>query len=447
MVLLSNMTERAFSLPRLLSAIVSNCLAGYLCLGAACLCNPAFPSASGRALVATSSSEFTAVRSTVTNILPLHFVAWQLVGLASGFLIVRWLMCRMALWCVWITGLLLAICGLLTGAATGTVPQICVLGIAAAFLWQSGEQAVFATTPNFRRWSVMGWMITAFSASVCLLAGVEWLQLSAAIPPASFISAMCAALIVAVGLLFREATSVRLVNTAQLAMHPTSETGCCEQTKTDDHDHVAENLESCGSQECCGGLQACSTSLWIGIVLSACGWLLLFGTLNGLLHFENAPSLPWLLGFGLSTIIVLQGYRILMQQTGNTLALPMFLMTELLLAVICFATGPGAFHNLFSALLTGVTFACFYGCLNQIPEYFQDTQQSWNRTLSLSLGGLLAASIVFVLSSLPSESHGTLLTLVIPTVTIFASIIAMRSIRQPMLVTRFAERFLAQKTG
>ena len=148
-------------------------------------------------------------------------------------------------------------------------------------------------------------------------------------------------------------------------------------------------------------------------------------------------------------MLCVTAYRRLMQQMGNTLALQLFLSINLLLAVTCFIsvsiTGYGMVTQLFAAAFCGVSSACLHGCFSQVPEYFWDTQQQKRRTNALAAAAAVAAITLLVCSLVPHNFRITALLLVMPALSTITTILAMRCIRQPILVTRFAERFLAQE--
>ena len=165
MATLSNMTERTFR-PRLLTtAMASHSLVGCLCLW------PAITVITSNAPAVTNSSAPVILFSPELC----RLIAAQLMGLAAGLICVRAMLNKFVLKTVWGVGLAIAGSGLaMTALAPGDsiswLPSagFAVLGAGAALLWQTGQEAVMATTPNFRRWHAMGWITTAFCAA-CLV--------------------------------------------------------------------------------------------------------------------------------------------------------------------------------------------------------------------------------------------------------------------------------------
>ena len=483
MATLSNMTDRTFR-PRLLTtAMASHSLVGCLCLWPAVMAILNSPAAINQATADHPTSEFWFSPELC------RLIAGQLLGLTAGLVGVRIMLDKFLLKTVWIAGLAIVGCALVM-TAPAFMPTINwlapvvfgILGTGTAVLWQSGLEAVMATTPNFRRWQAMGWMAFAFCAA-CLVMTIPLLAIYL-LPPGLLPSGVLPSsvpmrdpnilFIIVVGLIalsvrrhFKTTTATTLLDENATALNAAAAAACCDHHEAHDHDHdqhpAASDADateiSCGVDQCCGATQSCQTSLWIGVTLAACGWTLLLGTVNPLILIVCQPaanvspfsSLLPLASVGLCIMLCVTTYRRLMQQTGNTLALPMFLSINLVLAVSCFAafktTGFGMVTQVVAAAFCGFSFACLHGCFSQVPEYFGDTRQHKRRTNALAAGAVVACFALLVASAVPEDFRTTTLVLVLPAISTLSTMVAMRSIRQPILVTRFAERFLAHKPG
>ncbi|MCA9037388.1 MAG: hypothetical protein KDA91_19765 [Planctomycetaceae bacterium] len=383
------------------------------------------------------------------------FSSIQLMAMGAGFFAVYWLFRVTALIVGWIAALLM--CAWICFdwfAILDHWPVVAILsGLAVSILWRSGQQAIMETTPNRDRWRVTG--IVGFSVPAALfmtaLANLdgnshpEWLTTltgSAAIVLAPL-----------VGFLFTGVAGFTAAPETPLA--PSASSSCCDticddQKSNHDHDHpaheVTEGTGGCGEENCCSVVTSTPTPMWAGWCFATAGWLLLPGVVIGtLVEISNSGAGRVITPVAIMVAVAI--YRRLVRFTGHTLALPTALLILFTAATGLLMVPFGTVWLSLLVIIASIAFAASHGSQSLVTEYFQDTHRCRNRTL-ITAGGAFSAGVVLAIPGFVnpvSTGPASSAPVWISGLSIGCSVVlicGMRKIRSPILVTRFAERYV-----
>lgn len=458
---------RELSSSRLLTAVVAQAMIGVVF---AWSCVRVLPAADEPQLSLALESRMLYLRTWYAERVSLD--AAFLVGVSAGLLLVGQITAVHRLVAIWAAAFVAAALGtavdtMLTLDGTAAILLRLAVGAAAAVAWTAAGVSLRRSVPNFARWRTSGYLAAAFAlfgifpALVIALAGYQgltqadsqlaaiWLLPAGLAAPAILISFRRPSLATAgrVGGTFsgfgdhNADSALPGGQTAECALTDCSAEGCGVM-----HDDAGG--AGCEAEECCGGAAAVKpTPVWIGVVLAGCGFVLMMGPLltiwqSALLQSAAGRTWPiWLIGAA-GPVGVL-AYRVIMGQVGNTLALPMSLLTVVCaVQAISIAEDGSVFWSLLAFLSVMSCSAGFYGCLSVVHDYFSDGIVGTAGTTCLSMGAAAAAAMLTVVAVQPAMSASTVMLGLFPLLVLVAAIAALRAVPQPIIVTRFAERFL-----
>lgn len=425
-----------------------------------------------------------------------------LLGLAAGSATVRYLYRLFALSTLFSVALAAGLsAGLLLTASLHHFDTLwpfiigrVTMGFAASVCWMSNLELAKLSIPNHSRWRVTGQMQFAFMAFGLLLAitsRAETVRLGLVPAPDPQQSRM-----VAEDQLFFDWNRAwiytgniqKLLWTVMLAaplsaivfrgirqIVPTEVTGpspaatsippACSAHHDHDHDpsllngtvrgETGATADVCDAADCCGGSRpAPNVPQWAGIMLAASAFLLFFGPLLDAVStaiIDATIFSVWIPGAALLAGVGL--FRLGANQTGNTITLPLFLVLSVTLFPVQHWVSSVPLTTAMLFLSLAASTGTIEGLLAIVRESFRDNTGGSSRASAASLenvyaiGALTAAIVLTVLGLIRmNSSHPAgqlwLLYAVVPLISGIASVYALRSIPQPVVVTRFAPRYL-----
>ena len=346
-----------------------------------------------------------------------------------------------------------------------------IAGTAAAVCWISGGEIIRAAIPNNLRWRTTS-LTQAALFSFGLLTAL-WSLFSAAPDSAQYrmlllLTGISSVLLSA--LTFRGLIREQRFSTAPVPSGSSADS-CCSVASAHDHDHdhdfrsAGDGVSSterrndgsseCPESECCGGMSSrmIPAPRWVGCALSVAAFLMLFGPLMSIqVRGTDATTLSrWIAG--LSMIAGVWLFRTGAGQMGYAMTLPLFLMiaaaaTPLLLAVN---------SALVSAVLLFFSTAALAGAVDGLialvrESFVDDTASSPGVSENipsrlhahgmLAAGSAMTAAVLWYVSSVQPKTQVTIFLGMVPVLCCVMAGWSLRSIPQPLVVTRFAERYL-----
>jgi hypothetical protein len=368
------------------------------------------------------------------------------------------------------------------------------MGFAASICWMSNIELAKLTLPNHCRWRVTGQMQFAFMGFGLFLAimsregSFSSRQVPAPSPQQSPVFAedrssivRPSALIVAENVQYLLWVAMLAAPLSAIVFHrirqgfPTevsalspaaaaSQPACSARH---DHDHETQLLnrtmradtcgtpEICDAADCCGGARpAPNVPQWAGVVLAGSAFLLLFGPLYDVFTaaiFDATVVTVWIPGAALLAGVGL--FRLGAKQTGNTITLPLFLILSVTLFPVQHWVSRVPLNTVILFLSLAASAGTIEGLLAIVRESFRDNAAGSTTAPAASVesiyaAGAVTAAILLAVVGLIRIDGGLsagqmwILPVVVPLITGIASVCALRSIPQPVVVTRFAARFL-----